>query len=81
MANSNGESVLDQPVQGPIKMRNPGMLLDVSIGPGARFEQLVPAGWTAFCYVHGGAGLISGESVKREQAVVLAPGDYFSAEG
>lgn len=43
--------------------------------------QEVPAEWTAFCYVHGGAGSISGQAVRREQAVVLGPGDHFTAEG
>jgi redox-sensitive bicupin YhaK (pirin superfamily) len=134
-----GGGALGQKVEGPIKMRNPGMLLDVSLAPGASFTQVgrrlrgtvcfvsgwfeagrfrlwsvlcvlcrasthhgsdvsvkqrtdrptdlttdgqaVPADWTAFAYIHGGAGAISGRAVQREQAVVLGPGDHFTAEG
>ncbi|GBF99099.1 hypothetical protein Rsub_11908 [Raphidocelis subcapitata] len=67
---------------GPIAMRNPGLLLDVSLEPGAKFEQAVPADWNAFAYVYAGAGTIGGAEAAREQAVVLAgPGDGVAAEG
>jgi redox-sensitive bicupin YhaK (pirin superfamily) len=41
----------------------------------------VPPEWNAFCYVHNGSGTISGKGVAREQAVVLGPGSFFTAEG
>lgn len=42
-------------VSGPIKMRNPGMLLDVRLDKGASFSQPVPPDWSGFAYVYEGA--------------------------
>lgn len=33
---------------GPIKLRNPGLLLDVRLAPGATFQQAVPTEWNGF---------------------------------
>ncbi|KAI8473653.1 MAG: RmlC-like cupin domain-containing protein [Monoraphidium minutum] len=66
---------------GPIKMRNPGMLLDFTLAPGAKISEPVPAEWNAFCYVYGGSGAIGGRAVAREQAAVLGPGGTLEAEG
>lgn len=41
-------------VTGPIHMRNPGLLLDVRLAPGATFRQPVPADWSGFAYVYAG---------------------------
>lgn len=35
-----GPGALGEAVAGPIKMRNPGMLLDVTVGPGASYTQV-----------------------------------------
>jgi hypothetical protein len=34
-----GDGALGQAAAGPIKMRNPGVLLDISLAPGAKFSQ------------------------------------------
>lgn len=33
---------------GPIKLRNPGLLLDVRLAPGAALQQPVPPEWNGF---------------------------------
>lgn len=33
---------------GPIKLRNPGLLLDVRLAPGATWQQAVPTEWNGF---------------------------------
>ena len=63
-------------VTGPIKMRNPGMLLDVSIAASGRFSQPVPEGWNGFAYVYDGAGRIGGERATAEHALVLGAGGH-----
>eukprot|EP00884_Botryococcus_braunii_P015832 jgi/Botrbrau1/2932/Bobra.0026s0007.1 len=66
-------------VQGPIEMRNPGMLLDVQLSAGAKFEQVVPAEYNGFVYISDGSGEVSGTEAKRTQALVLGPGDLITA--
>lgn len=69
-------------VTGPIKMRNPGMLLDVRLAPGASFQQAVPAEWNGFCYVYEGRGRIGDKAAQAEHAYVLHnEGDTVSAQG
>lgn len=65
---------------GPIKMRNPGMLLDVRLAAGSRFQQPVPREWNGFCYCYDGAGSIGGTQCKAEQALVLGEGNTVEAE-
>lgn len=57
--------------EGPIKLRNPGMLLDVRLAPGASFSQHVPEAWNGFAYVYGGKGRIGDKSAQEEHAYVL----------
>lgn len=64
---------------GPIKMRNPGLLLDVRLTPGASFKQLVPRGWSGFAYVYAGSGTMSGTPAPLQHALVLGDGDYVEA--
>ncbi|KAG2434196.1 hypothetical protein HXX76_007922 [Chlamydomonas incerta] len=66
-------------VSGPIKMRNPGLLMDVRLAAGAEFKQEVPQGWNGFCYVYDGEGKISGSRAQPEQTLVLGPGDHLVA--
>lgn len=40
--------------QGPIKMVNPGMLLDVVLAPGGSVRVEVPQEWSSFAYVYDG---------------------------
>lgn len=64
---------------GPIKMRNPGLLLDIRLSKGSNFTQHVPKEWNGFAYVYEGRGQISGTAVKPQQAVVLGEGDHLTA--
>lgn len=64
---------------GPIKLRNPGMLADVTLEEGATFEHVVPAEYNGFVYVCEGAGTVGGKAAKLEQALVMGPGDTFQA--
>ncbi|KAK9797355.1 hypothetical protein WJX73_001481 [Symbiochloris irregularis] len=68
-----------QGATGPIFMRNPGMLLDVTVKPGGTFEQQIPAEFNAFAYVCDGSGKLSGTAAKAEQTLVLGPGDRIQA--
>lgn len=65
--------------EGPIKMRNPGMLLDVRMNKSTTFTQPIPAEYNAFAYVYDGAGSISGTPVKPAHAVVLGEGNMLEA--
>lgn len=66
--------------QGPIKLRNPGLLFDVRLAPGAEVEQPVPAEWNGFVYVYHGAGTVSGTKAKPQQNLVLGAGDLITAQ-
>lgn len=66
-------------VPGPIAMRNPGLLLDVTLPQGATFTQEVPRDFNGFLYVCDGAGTVSGTKTSKEQALVLGEGDEVSA--
>ncbi|GLC68092.1 hypothetical protein PLESTF_000645200 [Pleodorina starrii] len=66
-------------VTGPIQMRNPGLLMDVRLAPGASVSQEVPEGWNGFAYVYDGEGKISGSRAQPEHALVLGPGDHVVA--
>ena len=65
---------------GPIKMRNPGLLMDFRLEGGASFKQHVPADFNGFAYVYHGDGKLSGTKAKVEQALVLGPGDHVIAQ-
>lgn len=58
-------------VAGPIKLRNPGMLLDVRLQPGASFTQHVPEAWNGFAYVYEGKGRIGDKNAQEEHAYIL----------
>eukprot|EP00887_Chlorella_sp_A99_P007945 scaffold12.g7945.t1 len=69
-------------LEGPIKMRNPGMLLDVHLQPGAVWQQPVPGEFNGFAYVYEGSGRIGDKSVQIEHAYVLHnEGDAVEAKG
>ncbi|KAF6260846.1 RmlC-like cupin domain-containing protein [Scenedesmus sp. NREL 46B-D3] len=66
---------------GPIVMKNPGMLFDVILQPGAAVTLQVPRGWAGFAYVYDGAGSISGSTARVHHALVLGDGDHITAQG
>lgn len=65
---------------GPIVMKNPGMLYDVILQPGAAVTLQVPQGWSGFAYVYDGAGSISGSPAQMQHALMLGGGDHITAE-
>jgi redox-sensitive bicupin YhaK (pirin superfamily) len=67
--------------EGPVKMRNPGMLLDVHVSEGATFATPVPQEFTGFCYVYEGTGKIGGAKARIEQNLVMGEGEKVVAEG
>ncbi|KAL4858288.1 Pirin-like protein [Chlorella vulgaris] len=69
-------------VEGPIKMRNPGLLLDVRLAAGAQLAQHVPEEWNCFAYVYDGKGRIGDKAVEPQTAYVLHnEGDTVQATG
>ncbi|PNH12230.1 Pirin-1 [Tetrabaena socialis] len=64
---------------GPIKMRNPGLLMDVRLAAGANFTQEVSQGWNGFAYIYEGGGKVCGTKAQPEQTMVLGPGDHVVA--
>jgi len=52
--------------KGPIYARTPALFLDVSMEKNSKFEQLIPKGWNAFCFVHEGEIFIGSEKKKAE---------------
>jgi len=58
-------------VTGPIKLRNPGTLLDVRLEAGAEWAQEVTPEWNGFAYVYEGDGSLSGTKVAIQHAYVL----------
>ncbi|EFJ46046.1 hypothetical protein VOLCADRAFT_81996 [Volvox carteri f. nagariensis] len=69
MAGSHGGAI------GPIKMRNPGLLMDVRLAPGASFTQEVPLGWNGFAYVYDGEGRICGTRAQPEHVSAWVDGN------
>eukprot|EP00879_Flechtneria_rotunda_P021208 GHRR01022341.1.p1 GENE.GHRR01022341.1~~GHRR01022341.1.p1 ORF type:complete len:191 (+),score=76.57 GHRR01022341.1:780-1352(+) len=65
---------------GPITMKNPGMLLDIVLQPGADITVQVPNGWAGFAYVYDGSGDLSGTPAKPQHALVLGDGDHITAK-
>jgi quercetin 2,3-dioxygenase len=66
-------------VRGPVKgIATSPLYLDVTVPAGGRFDQPVPAGMTAACYVFDGTAAIGGEGARTVPAgslAVLADGD------
>ena len=48
------------------------LYLDLHLPPGARFEQLLPAGYNAFAYVYRGTVTIAGQAVPVQRMAILA---------
>eukprot|EP01024_Parvocaulis_polyphysoides_P007125 TRINITY_DN12145_c0_g1_i1.p2 TRINITY_DN12145_c0_g1~~TRINITY_DN12145_c0_g1_i1.p2 ORF type:complete len:199 (-),score=28.79 TRINITY_DN12145_c0_g1_i1:30-581(-) len=67
-------------VTGPIVMRNPGLLMDVSISQGGSFTKSFPENWNGFAYVCDGSGKVGDKEASRENAYVFGTGDHVSAE-
>jgi redox-sensitive bicupin YhaK (pirin superfamily) len=61
MAGTSGD------VTGPLKLRNPGMLLDVRIEKDGEWKHHVPEDWNGFAYVYHGNGSLSGSAKVAEQ--------------
>ncbi|KAL3157348.1 hypothetical protein ABBQ32_011831 [Trebouxia sp. C0010 RCD-2024] len=64
---------------GPIEMRNPGLLMDVTLTEGSTFKQEVPRNWNGFVYVCAGSGRICGTQGSCQHALVFGPGDHVTA--
>lgn len=70
-------------VEGPLKLRNPGLLLDVTVPASSQtWEKTIPREWNGFAYVYDGAGTISGMRVEQQHAYVFAQegGDFVAAQ-
>jgi redox-sensitive bicupin YhaK (pirin superfamily) len=67
--------------KGPIAMRNPGLLMDVTVSKGATFTTEIPKGWSAFAYVSEGSGKLSGTKGSEKQAIVFGDGDHVVITG
>ena len=65
MAGSVGSEV------GPMKLRNPGMLLDVRVEAGQEWQHKVPSEWNSFAYVYEGAGKLSGHVAEMQHSYVF----------
>ncbi|KAH7623618.1 putative Pirin-like protein [Nannochloris sp. 'desiccata'] len=67
MAGTVGETV------GPVKLKYPGLLLDVNVEAGKEIKQRIPSDWNAFAYVYeGGSGSrLSGQSVSIQHSYVF----------
>ncbi|MEW5319034.1 MAG: hypothetical protein WDW38_010210 [Sanguina aurantia] len=64
---------------GPIKMRNPGTLLDVRLEAGASFSHQVSSEWSGFVYVYSGGGMVCGSTAVAQHAMVMGAGDTVEA--
>ncbi|MEW5301476.1 MAG: hypothetical protein WDW36_004335 [Sanguina aurantia] len=64
---------------GPIKMRNPGTLLDVRLEAGASFSHRVSSEWSGFVYVYTGGGVVCGSKAVAQHAMVMGAGDMVEA--
>jgi Pirin C-terminal cupin domain len=64
---------------GPIELRNPGLLMDVSVVQGGAFTLEFPTNWNAFAYVFEGEGHIGDCPASMQTAYVLGPGTSVAA--
>uniref|UniRef100_A0A7S1GG26 Pirin n=1 Tax=Picochlorum oklahomense TaxID=249345 RepID=A0A7S1GG26_9CHLO len=70
-------------VEGPLKLRNPGLLLDVTVPASSQtWNQTIPREWNGFAYVYDGAGTISDMRVEEQHAYIFAQegGDFVAAK-
>jgi hypothetical protein len=68
-------------VTGPVHTATPWTYVHATLAPGARIEQVVPAGWTATAYVFGGTGRAGTRELSRgDYAVFAADGDAIALE-
>lgn len=58
--------------KGPIALRNPGLLYDVRLEPGAAWATTATPEWNGFAYAYEGAGVIGGKPIAAEHIAVLA---------
>lgn len=64
---------------GPIELRNPGLLMDVTVHKGGHFQHPFPEHWNAFTYVMAGSGSVGGTAAEPQNALVLEKGDFVEA--
>ena len=57
-----------------VRTRTPSYYLDFTFQPGSQYQQAVPEGWTAFCYILAGSFLYSGRRVEAHHTVLLQVG-------
>lgn len=56
---------------GPLKLRNPGLLFDVSLGADAEWTYEIPRDWNGFCYVYDGAGFSGEQALQPQHAYIF----------
>lgn len=56
---------------GPLKLRNPGLLFDVSLAPGDEWDYDIPSEWNGFCYVYEGSGFLGKQTVTSQHAYIF----------
>ncbi|HEX3500722.1 MAG TPA: pirin family protein [Stellaceae bacterium] len=67
-------------VRGPVGgIATEPLYLDVALAPDAAFDETVPAGHSAFCYVYEGDAEIAGTAVAQGHLAVLGDGDSIAA--
>lgn len=60
---------------GPLKLRNPGSLFDVSLAAGDEWTYKIPREWNGFCYVYEGAGFLGSQAVESQHAYIFSRDD------
>ena len=54
-----------------VRTRTPSYYLDFTFQPGSQYQQAIPEGWTAFCYILNGSFMYSGKRVEAHHTVLL----------
>ncbi|XP_077970481.1 pirin-like [Styela clava] len=67
-------------VKSKVYTRTPTMYLDFKLESGAKIEQPVPKGWTAFVYTLSGDLSISGTEVASHHTAILDDGEFVALE-
>ena len=73
--------IAGQPLNGPVQgVSTDPLYADLHLPAGARFEQAIPRGHTAFVFVYEGSLSVAGKPVPPRSAAVLGDGDLVSIE-
>lgn len=60
-----------QGTSGPLKLRNPGLLFDVSLDAEDEWGYEIPNEWNGFCYVYEGTGFLGEQRVEPRHAYIF----------